>query len=149
MNAYVYAPKDDPKHRAEWRVPVRRRRARDGSRELAAHARDARRAVRLRDLARPRHRPTSRRDDRAALLAKLAPLLDAGVDWFLLARSTTSRCSPGSRRARPTLATWLLDALRAGDAGRALTLVPDRVRRDAAVAVPRASSARACPPTST
>ncbi|MDP9336828.1 MAG: protein O-GlcNAcase, partial [Actinomycetota bacterium] len=60
MNAYAYAPKDDARHRAEWRVTYEETEL-DHFRELAAHG-----------------------AARATLLRKLQPLRDAGVSWILL-----------------------------------------------------------------
>ena len=62
-------------------------------------------------------------DDRAALLAKLAPLLDAGVAWFLLAaRRHPDAARPRARQAE--LATWLLDRAARPRADASLTLCP-------------------------
>jgi len=74
LNAYVYAPKDDAKHRAEWRVPYdSQERSQFG--ELAAHA--AAHGARLGFAISPgldiEYEAAA---DRAALLAKLDPLLD-------------------------------------------------------------------------
>ena len=83
MNAYVYAPKSDPKHRQRWR-----------------DAYDADESARFAELARHTGRLGMRfgfalspgldidyRDerDRVVLFEKLAPLLDAGVEWVVLA----------------------------------------------------------------
>ena len=121
MNAYVYAPKDDPRHRAEWREPY-----------------DDEESARFRELAAACTEGSARfgfalspgldigyrdADDRAALLAKLVPLLDAGVGWFVLALDDIPpRPKLGPDQA--DLATWLLDDLRARDYQFWLTLVP-------------------------
>src|SRR3984957_19436437 len=80
LNAYVYAPKDDAKHRADWRIPYdAEERAR--FRELAAHAaaHDARFGFAISPGLDVTYEAA---DDRAAILDKLKPLLDAGVPWF-------------------------------------------------------------------
>ena len=121
MNAYVYAPKDDPRHRAQWREPY-----------------DAAAAAQLRELASACAAVRGRfgfalspgldidygsADDRAALLAKLVPLLDSGVDWFVLALDDIPP-RPNLAADQVELTNWLLDALRGRDAGVRLTLVP-------------------------
>lgn len=116
MNAYAYAPKDDDRHRAHWRLPYPRD---DLSRfaELAAHS--ARHGVRFGfsispgldiDYAAP--------DDRASLLAKLQPLRDAGVEWFLLLLDDIPM-QAGLAPRQGALAAWLFESL-----GTDLTLCP-------------------------
>jgi hyaluronoglucosaminidase len=121
LNAYVYAPKDDAKHRADWRVPYDAgERARFG--ELAAHAEEhgARFGFAISpgldiDYESPA--------DRAVVLAKLRPLLDAGVPWFLLLLDDIPmRAGLAPRQA--DLATWLFAQLRAARADASLTLCP-------------------------
>jgi len=108
MNAYAYAPKDDDRHRAHWRLPYERE---DLSRfaELAAHS--ARHGVRFGfsispgldiDYGSPA--------DRAALLAKLEPLRDAGVEWFLLLLDDIPLQTDLAPR-QGALATWLFESL--------------------------------------
>ena len=82
MNAYVYAPKDDPKHRAKWRDAydaVEQERFR----ELAAHA--AFEGIRFGFAISPGldidYEST---DDRQVLVDKLETLRASGVTWFLL-----------------------------------------------------------------
>jgi hyaluronoglucosaminidase len=121
MNAYVYAPKDDPRHRTRWREPYDEHEA-ARFRELAT-ACDSR-ATRFGFALSPGldvdyHDP----DDRAALLGKLVPLLDAGVGWFVLAVDDIPM-RPGLGGDQAALATWLHDALLARDEGVRLTLVP-------------------------
>jgi hyaluronoglucosaminidase len=117
MNAYAYAPKDDAKHRAEWRTPY------DGAeldrfRELAAHA-DAH-GVRFGFAISPGLDIDYDADaDRSILVGKLAPLREAGVTWFLLLLDDIPM-QPGLAPRQAALASWLLDAL----AGDALTLCP-------------------------
>ena len=145
-NAYVYAPKDDAKHRAEWRVPYdagergalrRARRARRG----------ARRALRLRDLARPRHRLRVRRRPRRAARQARSRCSTPACRGSCCC-STTSRCSPASRPARPSSRRGCSSGsaprapTRRSRSARPSTSAPGRRRTSA-------SSARACPPRST
>src|SRR5690349_1789044 len=121
LNAYVYAPKDDAKHRADWRVPYDDRELAE-FRELAAHA-DAH-GARFGFAISPGLDITYESDDdRAAVLAKLRPLLDAGVPWFLLLLDDIPM-QPGIAPRQAALATWLLDELRVARADAALTLCP-------------------------
>ncbi len=83
MNAYVYAPKSDAKHREEWRVGYDTAELAE-FRELAGTCRDA--ATRFGFAISPGlDIEYGSAGDRAVLLAKLAPLVDAGVDWVILA----------------------------------------------------------------
>jgi hyaluronoglucosaminidase len=117
MNAYVYAPKDDAKHRAQWRVPY------DGDAlaqfgDLAAHASGV--GVRLGFAISPGLDITYESDDdRRALLAKLTPLRDAGVAWFLLLVDDIPM-QPGLAPRQGALATWLANELD----GSALSVCP-------------------------
>jgi hyaluronoglucosaminidase len=121
LNAYVYAPKDDAKHRAEWRVPYDER-ERDEFRALAAHA-DTH-GARFGFAISPGLDITYESDDdRAAVLAKLRPLLDAGVPWFLLLLDDIPM-QAGIAPRQAALATWLLEQLRAERPDAALTLCP-------------------------
>lgn len=121
MNAYVYAPKDDPKHRRRWREPY-----------------DADEVARFAALA--RHADTvgirfglaispgldieyGSAVDRDTLLAKLAPLVGAGVGWFLLALDDIA-LADGLAERQAGLACWLLDALRAARPDASLVLCP-------------------------
>jgi hyaluronoglucosaminidase len=110
LNAYVYAPKDDVKHRSEWRVPYDRREL-DEFRELAAHAEahDARFGFAISPGLDITYESAA---DRAAVLAKLRPLLDAGVPWFLLLLDDIPM-QPRLAPRQAALATWLLERLRA------------------------------------
>ena len=142
LNAYVYAPKDDAKHRAEWRVPY------DGEerarfRDLAAHA-DAN-GARFGFAISPGLDIDYESDaDRAAVLAKLAPLLDAGVPWFLLLLDDIPM-QPGLAPRHARMTQDITDAsghVAAGPAARVACrrgahAVPDRVRRHPPVAVSR------------
>lgn len=121
LNAYVYAPKDDTKHRADWRVPYdteERARFRDLAAHAAAH--DARFGFAISpgldvDYESP--------DDRASILAKLTQLLDAGVPWFLLLLDDIPM-QAGLAPRQAELATWLLGELRGQRADTSLTLCP-------------------------
>src|SRR5262249_24127816 len=116
MNAYAYAPKDDARHRAEWRIPYESEElARFG--ELAAHS--ARHGVRFGfsispglDIDYESHA------DRSVLLGKLQPLRDAGVDWFLLLLDDIP-IQPGLAPRQGALVSWLHEAL-----GTDLTMCP-------------------------
>ena len=61
--------------------------------------------------------------DQDALLQKLAPLLDAGVEWFVLALDDIPN-RPGLALEQVDLSAWLLDSLRSRRADIRLTLVP-------------------------
>lgn len=121
MNAFVYAPKGDPKHRDRWRDSY------DATelREFTSLIDRCRRiGVRLGFALSPGLDVDYGSDaDRAALLAKLAPLLDAGVDWIVLALDDIPS-RPGLASDQARLAAWLLHALREGNADATLTLVP-------------------------
>jgi hyaluronoglucosaminidase len=121
LNAYVYAPKDDAKHRADWRIPYdAAERTRFG--DLATHARDH--GARFGFAISPGLDITyESAADRAALLAKLAPLLDAGVPWFLLLLDDIPM-QAGLAPRQAELATWLFDELRSARRDAALTLCP-------------------------
>ena len=115
MTHYLYAPKDDPKHRRDWRVPY-------DDDELAGFGRliDSRTldvgfalspglSINYLDDA-----------DRRALAAKLAPMLDAGVRWVCLALDDIPvRAGLGEDQA--ALTAWLHGWL---DGRAALVLVP-------------------------
>jgi hyaluronoglucosaminidase len=117
MNAYVYAPKDDAKHRADWRVAYDRSEL-ERFGELAQHA--AGLGVRFGFAISPGLDISYESDaDRAALLAKLAPLRDAGVEWFLLLVDDIPM-APGIAPRQAALATWLQGELATG----ALTVCP-------------------------
>lgn len=121
MNAYVYAPKSDPKHRDRWRD------AYDPSelvdfRALVAHAmqHDTRFGFALSpglDIEYGSAR------DRDALVEKLAPLVDLDVAWVVLALDDIPN-RPGLAIDQAELAAWLLDALHRRRADLRLTLVP-------------------------
>lgn len=110
MNAYLYAPKDDAKHRRRWRE----------SYDAAEHADFvalARHCERIGmtfgfaispGLDIDYDSPT----DRATLLAKLRPLADAGIGWFLLALDDIPLAA-GLAARQAALTTWLDHELRA------------------------------------
>jgi hyaluronoglucosaminidase len=117
MNAYAYAPKDDARHRAEWRVAYELAEI-DRFRELAAHA-DAH-GVRFGFAISPGlDIDYESASDRDALMTKLQPLLDAGVSWFLLLLDDIPM-QPGLAPRQAALVTWLYEAL----GGAALTMCP-------------------------
>ncbi len=117
MNAYAYAPKDDARHRSEWRTPYARADL-DRFRELAAHG--AGLGVRFGFAISPGlDVEYESAKDRASLLGKLQPLRDAGVSWFLLLLDDIPM-QPGLAPRQAALATWLY----AGLGGADLTLCP-------------------------
>jgi hyaluronoglucosaminidase len=121
LNAYVYAPKDDAKHRAAWREPYD---AEELARfhELATHA--AERGVQFGFAISPGLDMAYRAEhERAALYEKLRPLVDAGVPWFLLLVDDISM-RPGLAAEHGELATWLWERLRAARADVAMALCP-------------------------
>lgn len=121
MNAYVYAPKNEPKHRDRWREAYDTTEMAN-FRTLAAHA--ARHDTRFGFALSPGlDIEYGHEHDRDALVAKLAPLLDAGVDWVVLALDDIPN-RPGLAIEQAELTTWLLDALRSRRPGVRLTLVP-------------------------
>jgi hyaluronoglucosaminidase len=120
MNAYVYAPKSDPKHRDRWRDTY-----------------DSHESARFRDLAThcATHGTTfgfaispgldiayAEEADRAALLEKLSPLADAGIAWFVLALDDIP-LRTGLAAEQADLTAWLHGALATRGATR-LTVVP-------------------------
>src|SRR5262249_18445531 len=109
MNAYVYAPKSDPKHRDRWRDAYDSSELAD-FRSLAEHA--ARNHTRFGFALSPGldiEYESAR--DRDLLLEKLAPLLDLGVGWVVLALDDIPN-RPGLAVEQAELAAWLLAALR-------------------------------------
>jgi hyaluronoglucosaminidase len=121
MNAYVYAPKSDPKHRDRWRDTYDAAEI-EGFRTLAEHA--ERLGTRFGFALSPGLDIDYRSDrDRDALLAKLAPLLDVGVQWVVLALDDIPN-RPRLAVEQAELTAWLLDSLRARRPDPHLTLVP-------------------------
>jgi hyaluronoglucosaminidase len=120
MNAYVYAPKDDEKHRARWRDPYDSAEL-DAFRELGARCRtsDMRFGFAISpglDIA------YVDGADREALLGKLTPLVAEGVDWIVLALDDLAT-RPGLASEQAQLATWLYEQLAMLGTAR-LSLVP-------------------------
>jgi hyaluronoglucosaminidase len=121
MNAYVYAPKDDPKHRERWRDPY------DAAelREFAALAACCERAsTRLGFAISPGlDIDDASAADRAALLAKVEPMLDAGISWIVLAvDDIPSR--EGLATEQVALMTWLVHEVATRCHGVRWSLVP-------------------------
>ena len=117
MNAYAYAPKDDARHRADWRIPYEAPEIRQFC-ELAAHG--AALGVRFGFAISPGLDIDYESDvDRASLLAKLQPLQDAGVTWFLLLFDDIPM-QPGLAPRQAALVSWLHSALDGAD----LTMCP-------------------------
>src|SRR5262245_49638020 len=121
LNAYVYAPKDDAKHRADWRVHY------DADelarfRELAAHCDRFDIAFGFAispglDIA------YDSEVDRTTLIAKITPLVDAGIQWVLLLLDDIPM-SDGLATRQGELATWLHAELCRLTPGSRLTLCP-------------------------
>lgn len=106
MNAYLYAPKDDPYHRARWREPHPEA---EQAGLLAVHDHCAGVAVRFGYALSPGldidyDDPA----DREALWAKLAPFADHGVDWVVLAFDDVP-LRPGAGTGQAALLAWLRD----------------------------------------
>ena len=117
MNAYAYAPKDDARHRAEWRLAYDAAQL-EHFRELAAHG--AALGVRFGFAISPGlDIEYESETDRATLLRKLQPLREAGVSWFLLLLDDIPM-QPGLAPRQAALVTWLDSALD----GAALTMCP-------------------------
>lgn len=104
MNAYVYAPKDDPYHRRRWREPYPDDQL---AALLALHEQCAGIGVRFGFAISPGldFQPDSA-SDRDALWAKLEPFAHAGVDWFVLAFDDIP-LEEGAGRSHGELAGWL------------------------------------------
>jgi hyaluronoglucosaminidase len=117
MNAYVYAPKSDPKHRDRWRDPYDTdEAARLG--ELAAACADG--GVRFGFAVSPGlDIDYSGREDRAALAAKLEPLVERGVDWLVIAFDDIPNRA-GLAAEQVALVEWLQERI----SGPRLTVVP-------------------------
>lgn len=115
MTHYLYAPKDDAKHRAQWREPYT-------PEELAGFIRlaDSRTLDVGFAISPGLSIDYADEADRHTLAAKLEPMLDAGVRWFCLALDDIP-VRPGLGEDQAALTAWLHEWL----AGRAeLMLVP-------------------------
>jgi hyaluronoglucosaminidase len=118
MNAYVYAPKSDPRHRDRWREPYPPPQLVE-FRELANACRDC--DTRFGFAISPGlDIEYGSERDRDTLLAKLAPLTGAGVDWVVLALDDIAP-RPGLAVDQAELTTWLRGAL---DKGIRISVVP-------------------------
>jgi hypothetical protein len=116
MRDYVYAPKDDPKHRAEWRTPYDADEL-DGFARVAADG-----GVRLGFAISPGLSiEAGSQQDRAALAAKVDQVLDVGARLVVLALDDIPFGGGPQGRDHAELTTWLRDHL--GDRA-ALSLVP-------------------------
>ncbi len=121
MNAYVYAPKDEPKHRREWRTPYDADELRC-FRELAAAG--AQSGIRVAFAVSPGlDIDYELEGDRAALERKCAAMLDLGISWFLLALDDIPM-RPGLAQLQAASATALLEGLRARDPDSQLCCCP-------------------------
>ncbi len=121
MNAYVYAPKSDAKHREQWRTAYDADEI-DRFRQLADHADGL--GTRFGFALSPGLDIDYGSDrDRHELVDKLAPLLDVGVDWIVLALDDIPN-RPGLADVQADLTTWLLEALRTRRPDAHVTLVP-------------------------
>ncbi len=121
MNAYLYAPKDDPKHRRLWRERYDEV-EHAAFVDLAAHCGAC--GVRFGFAISPGlDIDYASQADRSALLAKLGAFVDAGITWFLLALDDIP-LSEGLAPRQGALATWLLDALRSRNAEVTLAFCP-------------------------
>ena len=138
MNAFAYAPKDDAKHRAEWREPYS---ADETARFAELATRGATAGVRFGFAVSPGLDIDYEADtDRQQLLTKMLVLADSGVDWFLLLLDDIPlQPGLGPRHARLTVA--LVDGLQARIPD-VLDGCTDRVRRNAAISVPRRAGRR-------
>lgn len=109
MNAYVYAPKDDPKHRQRWRDPYDHDEIEHFG-ALAGHCRDH--GVDLGFAISPGlDIAYDDAGDRGALVGKLRPFAALGICWFVLALDDVPSV-PGAATRQAALARWLLSSLR-------------------------------------
>src|SRR4051794_25882405 len=116
MTHYVYAPKDDPKHRERWREPY-------GNGKLEGFARLASEGT-LRvgfGISPGLSIDCTSNDDRSALAAKVDQVVATGIDLVVLALDDIPFGGAAQGVAHAELTTWLHDHL----SGRAsLLLVP-------------------------
>ena len=121
MNAYVYAPKDDPKHRERWREPY-------DDAELRTFGELAERCERAGATFGFAISPGldidySSDTDRRALVDKLAPMVDTGTRWLVLAVDDIPN-RPGLASEQAALVTWLVEQLGELAEGIRWSLVP-------------------------
>lgn len=116
MTTYVYAPKDDPKHRDRWREPY-------GDETLGGFARlVGERTLRVGFGISPGLSIDCWSDeDRRALLAKVEQVLATGIDLVVLALDDIPFGGREQGQAHAALTSWLRDHL---GSRAALTLVP-------------------------
>ncbi len=139
LTDYMYAPKDDPKHRRAWREPYDADEV-VGFRSLVDQA-----GVRIGFAISPGLSiDEASSSDRGALAAKVDQIVDLGVTHVGLFLDDLppdpSRTPAEQGAAHAGLATWLRDHLE----GRATPLgVPDGVHRHAALALPHRVRPRA------
>lgn len=104
MNAYVYAPKDDPFHRARWREPYPAAEL-DALVDLHRHCRSL--DVRFGFALSPGlDVDAGAQTDREAVMAKLLAFATEGVDWFVLAFDDVPM-RDGAGAAHADLCGWL------------------------------------------
>jgi hyaluronoglucosaminidase len=121
MNAYVYAPKDDPKHRERWREPYDAAALRTFG-ELAESCDGA--GVTFGFAISPGLDIDYSSDaDRRALLDKLTTMVDAGTAWLVLAVDDIPN-RPGLASEQAALVHWLVDRVGARTDGIRWSLVP-------------------------
>lgn len=121
MNAYVYAPKDDPRHREAWREPYEREQLAEFGR-LAAVGREV--GVRVGFAISPGLDLDPRSsEDLDALVRKVATMADLGWTWILLAFDDIP-ARPGAAAEQAAVAAHILEVLTEGAVGAELTLVP-------------------------
>ena len=121
MNAYVYAPKDDPKHRVQWREPYSSEEI-EHFRALARHCRSL--GVVFGFAVSPGVDVDYRSPaDRALVLEKLSRARDAGAGWLVMAFDDL----PGQKTrgsAQAELVGWLHEELAVGAEDLRLSVVP-------------------------
>jgi hyaluronoglucosaminidase len=121
MNAYVYAPKNDPKHRKRWREPYSDHEL-ERFRELERHCRDLGMSFGF-AISPGLDIDYGSADDRATLSAKLRTARDLGVGWLVVAfDDLPGRAAQGD--AQGELMSWLYDELGGRDQGLRLSVVP-------------------------
>jgi len=121
MNAYVYAPKSDPKHRDRWREPYDRGELDDLS-QVATRCADV--GARFGFAISPGlDMAYADNGDRGVLLAKLGAMLDVGIDWFVLAFDDIPN-RPGLATEHARLTDWMMGRLKDRRSDLRCSLVP-------------------------